>query len=182
MKCKKENQLFRDIEKVIVLTHYRDSVIAKCIKEAKYYKKKGILEDFIFSLKEKLLISENIQKKEDFIITAPPMHILKKWKRWYNHSALLWRLLGWELWILFEEFLVKKNRYTKQQSRLSKYSREENIKDSFTFNKKNQSLIQGKTIIIVDDVISTGATIGEISRILKENGAKRIIALAIASD
>jgi len=81
MKCKKENHIFRDIEKVIVLTHYRDSVIAKCIKEAKYYKKKEILEDFIPSLKEKLLSSENIQKKEDFIITAPPMHILKKWKR-----------------------------------------------------------------------------------------------------
>jgi predicted amidophosphoribosyltransferase len=56
-----------------------------------------------------------------------------------------------------------------------------NLKWVFKINKRKISKIKDKNIIIIDDVISTWTTINEIAKILKENGAKNIIWLIIAS-
>ena len=71
---------------------------------------------------------------------------------------------------------------TKQQSKLTREQRLVNLKDSFKINKKYLNQIKDKKIIIVDDVISTWTTINEVSKILKESWASKIIWLIIASD
>jgi competence protein ComFC len=179
--CKKGN-LLQSLEKIILLAHYKDSYIARLIKDAKYYHKKDILEDMGKYLAEQFAKYEEIKEKESYIITAPPMYFLKKWKRSYNHSEILWKHIANILWIEAYFKLLKKTKYTKQQSRLSQKDREKNILSSFVFNEKAREKIIGKTIIIVDDVISTWATISEMAHILQKNWAKKIIALIIASD
>ena len=73
-------------------------------------------------------------------------------------------------------------RNTKQQSKLDRKTRLDNLKNSFTFNEKYLNLVKDKKVIIVDDVVSTWATINEISSILKQKWAKKIIWLVVASD
>ena len=73
-------------------------------------------------------------------------------------------------------------RNTKQQSKLDRKTRLDNLKNSFTFNEKYLNLVKDKKVIIVDDVVSTWATINEISSILKQKWVKKIIWLVVASD
>jgi predicted amidophosphoribosyltransferase len=57
-----------------------------------------------------------------------------------------------------------------------------NIEDGFAINKNYMDTIDKKDIIIVDDIVSTASTINEVSRMYKMLGAKRVIALCVASD
>lgn len=169
-------------DKVIIFSHYKEKIIEKMIKDFKYYWKKDIWEDFSFYLAN--LIKNTIPNinNNDFIIIPTPMHFFKKLKRWYNQSEILWKLLAKQLWINFENKLIKKIKPTKQQSILSKEQRKNNLKNVFKINQKIFQKYQTKTIIIIDDVISTWTTLNEISSILKQNWTKYIIWIWIASD
>ncbi len=179
--CKK-GTILEYFEKIIILAHYKDNYIAKLIKDSKYNHKKDILEDMAHYLSSHILHFDNLLPKEEYIIIAPPMYFLKKWKRGYNHSEILAKHIAEKLQILYDFSLVKKIKYTRQQSHLTKEQREKNIISSFSLTKNANQKIQWKNIIIVDDVVSTWATIGEIARVLKKAWVKKIIALIIASD
>jgi len=176
--CK--NDIYYD--KVIILKHYKSSIISKLIKDAKFYNKKEILDEISYYLYDNFLINEKIIKKEDYIVSSTPSHFLRKLERWYNTSLILSENFSKLTGIIIIDNLIRKIKNTKQQSKLSKKERIINLKDSFKINKKHINFIKNKNIVIVDDVISTWSTLNEISRILKENWVKKIIWLIIASD
>lgn len=177
-KCKK-NVFF---DKIIVYCHYRDNTIKKLIKDAKFYGRQEILDNFWLGLSNLFFENEIVLNKNNYIIIATPMHFLRKIKRWYNHSEVLAESISKKTSILYYHNMTKKIKYTKQQSKLSKNDREINLKDSFQINKKYLELIKWKNIIIVDDVISTGSTINHLAKLLKDNWANKVIWLVIASD
>ena len=77
--------------------------------------------------------------------------------------------------------LLTRVKHTAQQAKLSKRERHENLEDAFTMNKKcihewdNQSVY-----FIVDDVCTTGATLENCAKVLKENGVKKVYGLVVA--
>ncbi len=75
--------------------------------------------------------------------------------------------------------VIIKNRATKKQHDLKQSERQQNLKGAFSCIDKN--LVADKSFLIVDDVITTGATVNEIAKLLKENGAKAVFAYAFAS-
>ena len=180
-KCKKASwEPYFD--KVIILYHYKSNPLKKLLHDAKYYKIKSIYDDFTILLSQKLKQNYDISKQENFLISCPPMHWRRKLYRWYNQSEYLWKLL-WNSLNLDTNFkLLKKRKYTVHQSHLSKTEREKNLDQAFVFNSKFHEQVEGKSIIIIDDVVSTGSTISECSKVLKQNGAQEVIALIIASD
>ena len=178
--CKKE--VYYD--KMIVLSHYKNTHISKLIKDAKFYSKKDIFEDFWKYLKDLLLknIGDLWLAKSDFIIIPVPMYFLRKLYRWYNQSEILANYI-WEFSkIKVENKLIKRVKNTRQQSKLSKGDRRQNLDKAFKINKKILDKLDKKVFILVDDVVSTGTTINEISKLLKELWVKNIIALIIASN
>lgn len=64
----------------------------------------------------------------------------------------------------------------------SKEERIKNVKDSFEMNSAFAQNLKGKNILLIDDVITTGSTISECAKTLREGGAKEVWALAIAKD
>ncbi len=189
--CKEKNKNFIihkkclkyvNYDKVIVLTHYKNYIISKLIKDFKFYWKKDILEDFWLYLSSILIENEYIINIKEYIIVNSPMYLFRKLIRWYNHSEILAKYVSEFTWIDYISNIIIKTRNTKQQSKLSRSERKENILDSFLINKKLENNIKWKNIILVDDVVSTWSTINEISKELKNNWAKMIIALVIASD
>ena len=176
-KCKKRNIYY---DKIIVLCHYKIPTIKKLIKDSKFYGKKDILDDFSKYLSEILLKNEKNISKEEYLIVSTPMFWLRRMIRWYNQSDILANNLSKKTSILYYSSITKKQKNTKQQSKLSKIAREKNLKNTFIFDKNYASLV--KNIILVDDVVSTWTTINELSRILKQNWAKKVIWLVIASD
>lgn len=176
--CKKETVF---LDKVIILSHYQNKTIQKLIKDAKFYGRKDILEDISLYLWEKLFdhIEENTQ---DIILIPTPMYFWKKLKRWYNQSETLVKNMSKICQIDYNNSLITKSKHTKAQSHLSKIERVENLQSVFKVNEKLIKNFTHKTFIIVDDVVSTGTTLNEISKLLKKQWIKKIYGLCIASD
>ena len=68
----------------------------------------------------------------------------------------------------YNNSLVTKARNTKPQSHLSKIQRVENLQNAFKINTNELKQYQNKTVIIVDDVVSTGTTLSEMAKLLKK--------------
>lgn len=172
-------------QKVILLTHYKNPVIKKLITDAKFYRKKDIFEDFWKYLTKLLIKYEKDVKKENTIIIPIPIHFLRRWKRWYNQSELLCKEISNRTGLEYIRDLLLKNKSTRQQSKVWKKDRQENLNNSFVFNKKyldKLDNIKNKKIILVDDVISTWSTLNEVSKILTNVGFNNITCLVIASN
>ena len=120
-------------------------------------------------------ILESIEHKYD-VITCVPLHISKKRERGFNQSEILsskvCNLMGIEQVIALE-----RNRYTTSQTKLSRQKRKENMSDAFNIITD----VENKSVLIIDDVITTGSTLNECARVLKKAGAKRVDVLAMAT-
>ncbi|MDP2090417.1 MAG: phosphoribosyltransferase family protein [Candidatus Gracilibacteria bacterium] len=169
-------------DKIILLSHYKNIAISKLIKDLKFYQKRDISEDFGLYLSRLFLDNEIYKNTDDYIIVFPPMGFIKKLKRGYNHSELMAKIVSKDLGIKIESKLIKKVKKTRQQSKLNKEERMNNLNDSFILNDKKIINKHNKIVIIIDDVISTGSTINEMSKLFKKSGYKKIIGLIIASD
>ena len=116
--------------------------------------------------------------KDIHVITWAPVSFLRKFKRGYDQSQLLAVALGKELGIPVMR-LLKKHRHTRAQSKLKNHSaRRANIQGAYS--AVNIPEIKGKNILLVDDVLTTGATCSECARILQTAGAKSVCLSTIA--
>ena len=114
----------------------------------------------------------------DFICCAPP-HTKSSKKQGTDRMNLLCRALSVRLKIPFEKDLLIKTRKTAKQTTLNYLERLTNLKDSILADRPES--VRGKTVLLIDDVCTTRATIMECSRALKAAGAKRVYALTIAT-
>jgi ComF family protein len=115
----------------------------------------------------------NRYPSKSFDLTVPvPMHPIRFIKRGFNQSALIARCLSKRLDIPISFDTLIKKRNTKPQSTLDKRERSENLKGSFAV--KNNSRINDKRVLLVDDVITTSSTVNECSKTLIEAGARSV--------
>ena len=112
------------------------------------------------------------------MIIIMPLHLRRYKMRGFNQVEQVWRealltLPGFD-GSLLAEGILKRTKYTKAQTNLNAKQRHKNISSAFTV----QGDVKGKVIAIVDDVITTGTTINEVSSCLKAAGAKHVSAWA----
>lgn len=164
---------------------YKSNVIARALHTIKY---RGVVilvdifaDSFYKRFSEIPYISRpsrltDIEKTKVHLIPIP-LHVRKNRARGFNQSELFARKLaikfGWEI---DDEFLDKR-RASLSQTKLTKAERRENVTDIFRVKKDIQKDV---VYILVDDVITTGTTIAEASKVLKEGGAKYVYAITIA--
>ena len=118
--------------------------------------------------------------KYDYIIPIP-LHKYRNRERGYNQSFLILKALAKKNKnIIIKNNILQKQRNIKPQSSLNKLERKNNIKNAYTITNKLE--IKNRKILLFDDVFTTGSTTNECSRVLKENGAKKIGVLTIAKD
>ncbi len=108
-------------------------------------------------------------------ITFVPMTPKDERRRGFNHAELLARELG-KLWGIPVVRTVEKTRQTHPQASLPHEARRENIRGAFRLAKS----VPCASILIVDDVCTTGATLTECGQILKESGIARVYGLTVA--
>ncbi len=115
------------------------------------------------------------------IIIPVPIHKKRLNSRGYNQSELLAREISRKLKnIKILNKLLIKTENNVAQSTLSKEERISNVKN--IYKVRNDGLIKGKSIILLDDIYTTGNTVNECSRVLKENGAREIGVFTISKD
>ena len=129
----------------------------------------------------KVLATEIMSSKTNWnfdLIIPIPLHQLKKAERGYNQAYYIAKGVGSKLKVRVSDRAVKRIKYTESQTTMNLNEREENISGAFKI--KNQKTVRGKNILLLDDVITTGATISECGKILLEAGATKIYAASIA--
>ena len=114
------------------------------------------------------------------IIMCVPIHIRRKMERGYNQSELIAKEIANNTGIEFQKNNLIKIRNTKKQSTLTKSQRLENVKNAFAVKEANK--IENKKVVLFDDIYTTGSTVNECSRVLKQAGAKEIAILTLADD
>ena len=125
---------------------------------------------------EDLKTNETISKA-DFIIPVP-LHSKKFKLRGYNQSEEFARGLSEGLKIHLNTSVLKRKEFTETQTKKSKYERWENVED--VFELINPEIFKNKHVILVDDVITTGATIEACSQLLQQIEGVQISVLSIA--
>jgi ComF family protein len=124
-------------------------------------------------------------KLEEFIIDidlicAVPLYKKRLKKRKYNQALLLAKSIAKKYQIKLIPDLLIRIKGGKYQIGLNKTARINNVKNAFKINDKYLSKIKNKNILIIDDVVTTGATIDNCSKILKKSGCKNVFAAVIA--
>lgn len=168
----------RNLDRIMSATDFNDRIVKKAIHKLKY----GCIESLSAPLAF-LVLSHleaiNCQIDKNFVIIPVPMHIKKKRRRGFNQSEEIARLISKTTTIPLSTTLIK-IKETKPQMELNRNERIENIKDCFAINNKEE--IKNKIILLLDDVYTTGTTMNECAKVLKENGAKEVWGLTVARE
>ncbi|RKY27275.1 MAG: hypothetical protein DRP61_04525 [Candidatus Omnitrophota bacterium] len=109
------------------------------------------------------------------LLTSVPLHRRKLREREFNHSRLIAKKLSKYFLIPYKDTLRAK-RYLKSQVNKSVESRTLDIRDNFYIIEE----VKEKNIILIDDVFTTGATLSECAKALKNKGAKEILTITLA--
>lgn len=108
-----------------------------------------------------------------------PLHTIKKRERGYNQSEQIARGAGKILGMPVETDLVRRIRHTRTQTTLGMDERRQNTAGAFVVPQKHCSDVEGRGFLLVDDVITTGATIRSCAQALRSAGARRIAACSV---
>ncbi|MEN8252481.1 MAG: ComF family protein, partial [Patescibacteria group bacterium] len=164
------------IDGVFVASHYNDKLLKKSIHYFKYR--------FVYHLSEplSLLLAQSLQNSTlstpDIIIPVPLHKRRLRW-RGFNQAYLLAKNL--DLQIPLNTDILKRIRYTAPQvKKKNRHKRQENLINAFVIEDNSQ--ISGKNILLIDDVITTGTTLTECARVLKNAGAKTVFCLVLARE
>ena len=117
--------------------------------------------------------------KGDYLIPIP-LYYKSQGSRGYNQAKLLADIIGKQIGVSVEEKLLEKVVETKQQKDLGREERGKNLERAFVVPVEARERIIGKTIILIDDIYTTGATVDAVAKVLKEAGARRVYAVTVA--
>ncbi len=124
--------------------------------------------------------SEWMDAEQKLLIIPVPLHFLRLLKRRYNQAGLLAQALAKRSGIPLLPDGLKRVRRRPPQAGLSREKRLKNMRGAFAVNAKRRDSIKGATILLVDDVMTTGATLNACARTLKRAGAEKVYAVTIA--
>jgi competence protein ComFC len=160
------------IDLAVALSLY-DGPLRKALMEVKFRHRKRIIT-FLAELMKDADLSP--LGEADMIVPVPlSMNRLKK--RGFNQAAVIAEGVARQLGIPLSGILERK-RDTRPQFSLSEGERFGNVKDAFFIEETKD--LEGKTLLVVDDILTTGATVDECSRLLKRNGAEKVTVLTLA--
>jgi ComF family protein len=158
----------------LIATHYSD-LISEAIKLSKYRRVSALYTE----LAEIMLKRVELGLPRGRLVFIPiPLHSKRKGIRGFNQAEILCGILAKELGIEMVSGLVR-IRDTKSQTGLPRAKRLVNVRDAFAF-RDNPLLLEGKVVVLIDDVVTTGATLSESARVLKSAGARNVWGFVVA--
>lgn len=155
-----------------------DGIIRKKIIKYKFLNSPYLYKFFSNIILDDLKLVDYI-KNFDIIIPVP-IHKKRKKKRGYNQSELIAKEISKKLKIQLQLNVLYKNVNNSPQSTLNQEQRKYNTKDVYIL--KNKELIKNKNILIFDDIYTTGNTVNECSKIIRNAQVNNIGVLTIAKD
>ena len=173
-----ENQDFnQNFNKHLYIFKY-EGIIRRMILNYKFNEKSYLYITFVnFLLKNEKFFK--ILKSYDTIIPVP-ISSERKNERGYNQSELLAKELAKKLNIECLKNCLIKNKNIIEQSKLTKVERQKNIQG--VYKLKNKEKLTNKKLLLIDDIFTTGSTVNECCKILKQANPRKIDVFTIAKD
>lgn len=168
--CQKTDYYFH---RGIAVVEYREG-IKELMFRFKYYDATYLARDMAFMMSAAIK-GEAIEVD---MLMAVPLHPQKERKRGYNQSHLLAKHISRNLEIDYQKNNLIRVKDTRVMHNLSREQRRANLEDAFQI--KDIQAIEGKNVLLVDDIFTTGATANSCSKVLMEGGAKSVTVLTFA--
>lgn len=169
--CLKQDHLFTQLHAVADYQEPFPTLIKK-FKYAKQLINGELLADLMI-----VSITNSLDPQQlsniDYLLPVP-LHKKKHQRRGFNQAQLLAEKISqqFNIPILLKD--VTRQKQTNAQESLSLLKRKQNLKNAFRFSKKQKTQLAGRYIVIIDDVVTTGATVNSLCQLLLQADAKRI--------
>ncbi len=164
-----ENEVCYVSEATALMNIEKNEGYIEIIHAIKYNKFKSLGLELGEMLANRLIYDKMIYY--DYIVPIP-IHFAKKRERGFNQSDLIAKGLCRKSGLIFSDDILIRKKYTVTQTKLNKSDRKKNMTDVFEV-KKNQN-ITNKSILLIDDVLTTGSTLNSAAAKLIESGAKKV--------
>jgi len=168
------------LDKLLVACNYKNQVVKKLVLNLKYNFIRDLAQPIGQLMSKKL--SQYLSENDSAVLIPVPLH--KKRRRWrgFNQSELLTQVISQELNITVAGDVLIRQRHTLPQAKIEDArARKENIKNSFAINSDFKGNLENKTIILIDDISTTGATLVECACVLRPFQPEQIWALVFAN-
>lgn len=164
----------------IISFYYYNGFLQKIIKHIKYRLATDVFDEFrqIIQpvIQEKLLFCKQILKNG--LLQPVPLHSTKLKLRGFNQALLVGNLINTILKMPIVDYFERKKKTLAQAETHKKKDRYQNIQGAFQPKKKTE--LAGRTVVIVDDVMTTGLTVLELGKAIKRCGASKVFVIALA--
>jgi len=169
------------LDGLVAAVSYQATLAKNIIRVFKYNPLvKNLSKELATIIRSHLELLDNPPDFSDFIVTAIPLDNKRLRWRGYNQAEELAKALADILGIENDFIFLKKIKSNRIQADLNKDQRKENVKGIFSC--PDRSRVEGKNILITDDVYTTGATMEEAAIVLKRAGAKKVWGIVFARD
>lgn len=163
---------YTDLSGVMVATHYEAGPVREMVHKLKYEgltDLAGILGWILF---------QGVRQKEwrGWVVVPVPLHASRLAKRGFNQADLLGRRLTRYLRLLYQPKILRRVRATETQTELTRVCRRSNVYRAFL----SRTDLKSAKILLIDDVMTTGATLEDAARACRDAGARSVWAAVIA--
>ncbi len=156
-----------------------DDTVQNIAHQFKYKGKKSIA--YFLGKKFSDFIPDNYFDSVDAMISVP-LHFLRKLERGYNQADFFAQgiIHGTNLKIPYLKNVLLRSKHTRTQTKLNREDRQKNLSNAFSINPKKKEYIRKKKIVLVDDIVTTGATTDFCTETLLNSGAESVRVISLA--
>lgn len=176
--CGKENK----IDQLLIAVELTNPLVEKMLKAYKYKFVYNVAVPLSVIAKKciKKLLSKGFSLFESNPLLVPmPLHKRRLNERGFNQAELLAKNIADTYHVFYNRDVLTRVANPKHQADIkTREDRINNVKNKFAI--KDGKLVRDRTVILVDDICTTGATLNECAKVLKESGARRVIGFVIA--
>ncbi|HLJ97833.1 MAG TPA: ComF family protein [Gemmataceae bacterium] len=162
-------------ESVLRLGPY-DGLLSEAIRRMKYARDEGLAE--VLGQLWAAHLEKRLQHLKADAVVPVPLHWRRRWRRGFNQSEVLARALAHHLHIPCQSGWLRRVRNTPPQAGQSNAARRENVRNAFSTPVWAEP--RGKSILLVDDVLTTGSTASDAARALRAAGALKVVIVVLA--
>lgn len=120
------------------------------------------------------LMARHVVRRPDALLVPVPLHRWRIWRRGYNQAALIASALAKTTGIAQDLQLLKRTRSTPPLKAMNQAKRRETVRGAFAVDEVRKTLVEGRTVMLVDDVYTTGSTADACAKALKKAGAASV--------
>jgi ComF family protein len=120
------------------------------------------------------LMSRHVAEFDEPILCPVPLHRWRIWRRGYNQAALIAATLARRHKLELQQDLLKRIKATPPLKEMGPAERRRVVKGAFRIHERHRAAIAGRTVLLIDDVFTSGATVSACASVLKRAGAARV--------